>query len=291
MTRYLHLAPAAKSARVVVGESKVSVAVWDFDPPARVSSFDTILDFGGDRLAVSDDGQVVLAAAYRRFGLAAYEATDGKPLWQRRDIKRPQRLSVSHARAAVYVGTDASACQVVSLSTGVTIDRLRGVRNVVESPAEPIAFVDRNQPAVVAMSDFRVITPVPRTTFGFLAAAFGEGMFAVAEAGGPVRCFLLEESRLAWSFSPPAGVHCLDLAFHPVLQQFVGVLWPYEHGGDKQLVVFDSHGDPSRGMSIGCPAETCFCMGGSTLLTSTGLFVDPARQDQRYLWGTRRMEG
>ncbi|MCA9647992.1 MAG: hypothetical protein KC492_45180, partial [Myxococcales bacterium] len=62
---------------------------------------------------LSDDGQVVLAAAYRRFGVAAYEASTGVRLWQRRDIKRPQRLSISHARAAAYVCTDSSPCQVV----------------------------------------------------------------------------------------------------------------------------------------------------------------------------------
>jgi len=61
-----HLVAGRKTSRVATGQFERTVVVWDMDTPRRISTFETSLDFGGQRLALSDGGDVVIAAAYHR---------------------------------------------------------------------------------------------------------------------------------------------------------------------------------------------------------------------------------
>lgn len=63
------------------------------------------------------------------------------------------------------------------------------------------------------------------TSFGVLDSAFGRDGIAVAEAGGPVRCFDHDGAE-RWRWSPPPGEHVLRLAWAAHLDRFCGVLFP-----------------------------------------------------------------
>ena len=280
-----HLVAAWAVARVALGEFEKTVAVWDVTSPRRISIFDTVLDFGGERLALSGAGDVLIAAAYHRYGVAAYDVSTGDVMWQRRDIKRPQRLTVSHSARVVYVGTDEKPCLRMSLDTGETVGQLRGVRRIVESPYAALAFVDQARPVVSEGDSVKAIFAVERTTFAFLSIAFGHSQLAVSEAGGPVRCFELSSGLEVWRFTAAPGVHCLELAYGPELGAFVGVLWSYQSGGHKKLVAFDADGKPSPIKDVGCPAVTCFCAKNSSLLTNEGRLIHLASGDEVQLDG------
>lgn len=271
MTYFRQLAAASGGGRVALCTFERVVSVWNLDPPGHVATFPTILDFGGSRLALSEEGATVVCGAYGE-GVAAYSAETGQLIWQRRDIKRPQRISTSTSRRIVYVAPDDGPCLVLSLDSGEIVDRLRGVRWVVESPFSPHLFLDRRRPAVVGQ-DLETLIDLPRTTFAFLDVAFGPASVAVTEAGGPVRCIDLASRRELWTFTPSRGIHCLTLAFCPDRRSFVGVLWPFERGGPKELVAFDDSGSRSVLADLGASAEECFCRRGSILLVSSGSMV------------------
>jgi hypothetical protein len=274
-----HLVAGRKTSRVAMGHFERTVAMWETEPPSLISTFETILDFGGQRLTMSDGGDVVVAAAYSRGAVAAYSVISGDVLWKRVDIERIQHLNVSHSSPAVYVGSDEKPCLLLSLESGETLRQLRGVRKVIESPYGPSAFLDQARPAVVDSTTVETVFRIERTTFAFLSIAFSSAQLAVSEAGGPVRCFELSSGDLAWMFVPNDGTHCLELAYIPSVDSFVGVLWPYEKGGSKELVRFDERGITSVLTKLGEPVAECFCANDLKLLTSDGLLIDIASGD------------
>lgn len=73
----------------VDGTTDGSVQVWSLERQALESDFDTVLDFGGQRLALCTtlDQLVVIAGAYERHGICGYNARTGERIWQRKDLK------------------------------------------------------------------------------------------------------------------------------------------------------------------------------------------------------------
>jgi hypothetical protein len=261
------IASAGGAARIALGQFEKTVSVWNLEPPRRVATFDTILDFGGQRLALSEDGATVVAAAFDFEGVAAYDASTGKLRWQRRDIEHPQVVSVSHATAAIYVGVEDGPCSVLALENGETLAQIPGVRQVVESPHGPLVFLDEARPHVAGLDRTRLFS-IERGTFAFLAIAFAPSRLAVSESGGPVTCFEIPSGDICWRFVPPQGTHCLELSYLPGNDQFAGVLWPFASGGVKELVTFDDRGNATTVKYLGMTATECFCPAVSALVTA-----------------------
>lgn len=70
-----------------------------------VSDFDTVFSFGGNRLALDASGERCVAAGWtggQRGGVACYEATTGKLIWHRPDLRQTQRLRFAVADATVW---------------------------------------------------------------------------------------------------------------------------------------------------------------------------------------------
>jgi hypothetical protein len=70
-------------------ECEHAVEVWSLAERRLMSSFETVLDPGGRRLALlAEDRPIVVAGAYHRHGICAYDALSGDRLWQRKELKR-----------------------------------------------------------------------------------------------------------------------------------------------------------------------------------------------------------
>ena len=95
--RHIAIARARPVAALAAFESQV--AIWDLQTLRRTIEFETVLDFGGRRLALSSDGSCCIAGAYNRDGVAAYDTNTGRVLWSRRDLKKVQYVSFSAAFA------------------------------------------------------------------------------------------------------------------------------------------------------------------------------------------------
>lgn len=267
------LSAAAEVGRVALGEADSRVSIWDLDPIRVVATFETILDFGGQRIRLSNDGAIVLCAAYHRDGVAAYDCATGRLLWQNRGVKRPQRLTTSRTSRLTYVGVEGGPCLALSLDDGSVVERIRGVGRVVESPFDRLVFLDRYHP-VVATLERKPLFAVPRTTFAFLGVAFGPRQLVLSEAVGPVRCVELGSGRVAWVHRPPEGVHCVDLAYCGRAEAFVGVLRLIAHGDSRQLVRFNDDGSVVVMKDLGRPAAQCFGQAGASLLTTEGRLIE-----------------
>lgn len=170
---------------VAAGEAANRVEVHSLEGRELVASFDTVLDFGGRRLAVTTgEDPVVVVGSWDRQEVCGYSLT-GEVLWQQTDHARVQQIElVDHDQVAVsYEGRPAV---VIDARDGKTISTLRGVQEVIAlRPGESLQ-VERHCWRRVDDAGPR---HEPVEFSGFLHdAAVGEGD-VLAVADGPLRLF------------------------------------------------------------------------------------------------------
>lgn len=197
MLKVRHISISEQKPHVALGAFERQVEVWNYQSGQRVSAFDTVLSFGGQRLAISKDGDRVLAAAWARYGLACYDAETGKLIWQRRDLKKVQAITLSKDGASAFCGIDSRPCLSIAISNGIEHRSFRGARHRVESSNSEFAVVDRARPEVFG-PDGRRRFKIVRTTFAVLAWAICSQSLLLSEAGGPVRCLDLPTGEELW---------------------------------------------------------------------------------------------
>lgn len=270
-----HVATSWSGSVIAAGEFERTVHVWDLAAARQLATFDTILDFGGTRLAITGDGKNCIAAAYHVEGVAAYSTSDGTETWRRKDLKKVQTVRVSLDERRVYCCFDEKSCQVLNRDTGKTMKTWAGVRDVWENPYQPVMLLEKRA-LVLQSPDERKITTVARETFAVLCVAFAPGLVCVSESGGPLRCLDTQTGEEHWRFAEK-GQHFLTLAFAEKAEAFVGVCWPYERGGSFRLLRFEpGSGQASVVTDLGQSGEFAFCQRGTRLLSSDGSVIDSA---------------
>jgi WD40 repeat protein len=269
-----HLAASYDGDVLAAAEFEQIVHLWDLRSFSRLKTFETILDFGGKRLAVSRDGQTVIAGAYRVHGIAAYRASDGAELWRRKDLKKVQRIGFDRSCRQISCCFDSAACHMLETASGETAKTVRGVRKIWESPVGSARLFQRTSDFVLEANELRVAV-IPKATFAALSAAFSKSEVCISESGGPVRLFNLKSGELIWRHDPTGGTHFLRLAYSEAIEKFVGASFPYVHGGPTSLSHFDKiTGNPRLVTTIGLLADVAFCHKGSRVVTRSGEIFD-----------------
>lgn len=198
------------------------------------SHFDTVVDFGGRRLALATkQGRLlVVAAAYDRLGLAGYDALTGERLWQRTDLKRSQR--VSPAGHVVTASFDSGPTHVLDGSTGMTVASVQGARGFWHSRHGRIGVAARaGQVAGFDTADWRELWRLRIDGFAVLDAAFSpEAVLAsdVVDMGVgdqpaalcSVYCVDLP-GNLLWQYRSPPSANCPALGWDEEAGTWVGV--------------------------------------------------------------------
>jgi hypothetical protein len=270
-SRIRHLASAHEAPVVAAGEFERVVSIWSVAERREVSRFDTVLSFGGRRLALSPAADLCIAAAYHVHGVVCYDAVTGGLVWSRRDLKKAQVLKVSRTSEQVFCGFDDRAFMALDLRSGVERARHRGVREIHESPHAPLRLVEKHN-LEIRDGEWRKLAQIERRTFATLAAAFSPSHLAISESGGGVSFVRLSDFVVASSYTPPAGSHVLELAYSVDAQTFVGVEWPFAAGGPKRLLRIDCESGTAMSVAIlGSPAKSVFLGNGAELLTSDGV--------------------
>jgi len=87
----------------------------------------TLLDFGGDRLAISEGQGLFFCGNYEK-GVAAYGIDDGKERWKNKMIKGVQTLRASDRH--VFVHTEDDALVIFSLKEGAVLHTLKKISGI-----------------------------------------------------------------------------------------------------------------------------------------------------------------
>jgi hypothetical protein len=270
-----HLATNWSSSVIAAAEFERTVHIWDVTRRAKLATFPTSFDFGGTRLAITPDGRNCIAAAYHVEGIAEYLTADGSETWRRKDLQKAQTLRISLDGRRVYACFDNRSCQILNRETGKTIKNWAGVRDVWESPYEPVMLLEKRSLELQSPEE-RKIASFPAETFAVLSVAFGPGLLCVSESTGPLRCLDTQAGEERWRFRE-SGQHFLKLAFAEQAQAFVGVCWPYERGGSFRLLRFEPQSGAAAVVSeLGKAGGFEFCLRGTRLLSSDGSIMDSA---------------
>lgn len=272
-TTIRQFASSHRGTILAAAEFEKIVHLYDLNTMEHLTTLNTTLDFGGKRLAISDDGQTVFVGAYHVHGIAAYSIA-GPELWRRKDLKKVQHITLTTDNTRVLCCFEQGSCESLNALTGKSGRALRGVKNVWESPLAPVRFLERSRD--YATADFEApIARIDRVSFSVLAAAFSPASVCISEAAGPVRAFDTHSGVELWRYDPPEGAHFLELAYVEVLDTFAGVSWPSNKGGPLLLQrLTPSTGTAQTIGDIGTAHTVIFCQRGAQLVTNTGAVFD-----------------
>lgn len=267
-----HLSVATNKFYVATALFEKTVAIWDMHTRQQIKIFNTVLDFGGQRLALSRDGHLCIVGAYHRYGVTAYNTYTGQVTWKRKDLTKVQRIHASPNHDYVYCCFEDKPCHVVDLQDGQTLQKYRGVRKAFESSYGPKVFLYKHQSEIRDLEN-EVNIELQSLELGVICAAFSPEQLVVS--GKYTDCFDLQTGKKLWRYEPPPGSHALEVEYHHADRAFFIVQWSYEKGGSKILVrLNEKDGKPETILDLGEPAETLFCMQGHWLVLSDGRVIE-----------------
>ncbi len=264
-----HLAAAFDAPLVAAAAAKRTVTIWDLETARERNRFGTILDFGGHRLALSNDGAICIAGAYEKQGVAAYSAETGELLWQRKDLTKVQAIVAGGDGTSVLCVFEYKPSRVLRLVDGATLTTLGRGSLLVGSPYADLLFLGAGRSALLTSSGEKVAF-VKCESWAFVDAAFGPSSICVSEAAGSVRVLDVPSGKLRWRYDPPAGTSVLRVAWNELRECFFGVEWSYERGGGLARLL-EWHSATGASHAIGpVPSQVAFLPGRDALVAWDG---------------------
>lgn len=185
------------------------VEVWNFETAELVCHLDTVFGFGGHRLTLSPSGERCVAASFRagqNGGVVCYETGSGRAIWRRGDLRGVQGVHFSATGDTIWCRFEDRPVQRLDARTGLTVESLRTIQKVFDSPFTTDLLYVRRRDFVLTGSTKMCI---PRLTFAMLDATFSPDALCLSEASGPVRCLDTKTTEEKWRYVPPSGSHVL----------------------------------------------------------------------------------
>jgi hypothetical protein len=190
----------------------------------------TVWESGGQRVALGQLGErpVVVAGAWNRHGIRAYDAETAAPLWDRRDRTHVQHIHVLEG-GLVALSYEGQPSVIVDLETGHALWTIRGAREVWPGPDRTCIVAGRGWVALADLDRQRVGARIPVESFAVLDTFTTTDQVGVSEAAGPFR--ILDHDGAELGRYGLDGRHLLRVARDPVSQTWAGLELAHEHGG------------------------------------------------------------
>lgn len=272
-----HISTSFSGQTIALAEFEKRVQIIDLKSLQVISEFDTILDFGGQRLAISEDGEICICGCWVRHGICAYEAKTGKLIWQRKDLKKVQNIQILYAdKTKFFAQFEIGVSRIFDINTGLEIDRLSGAIHFFNSKYLEIDIIDKwNKIQVIDRKTKKLKSNIERQSFATLDLAIADNCFAISESGGPISCYDIQLADLKWRIPINEDGHFLRVDFNYGLNSFIAVSWPFMKGGNKKLKYINKdNGLIEKEININCPTETEFALNGNLLVTSDREIID-----------------
>lgn len=295
----------AEEELFATGEYESRVAVWSLRSKERIAEFETVLDYGGRRLAwVPGEEPVVVAGGYASGGVAAYDAVTGRTLWHRPEFRGVQSLIGIPGTTQCAVGIEGRSMRILDAVTGEIVTTFRAAEDCFVSPYAPLALLAGRSPA------FRCCAmPVGETVWGgtleghaVLDVAFSPDSVLISESTGPVRCLDLSGTP-RWSITFPRGSHAVRLVWCESAKCWAAVVWEYRSGEGmhlyrigadgrtkrvRRIAIAEDHGAFGRGRWLAAASGQVVELPGgrvrwrySRCTGPTGLILDPEESEEK----------
>lgn len=280
-----HIAVSESTPVFAVGAFEHDVTVWDYSQRRKVAELKTILDFGGERLAIYNrEPPLLIAGAYNRYGVCAYNLSPpGVVAWWRRDLKNPQMISVSERLGLMSSSFGYAALQLLDVTTGDTIRKFRSAFQCHFGPLDDEIILTESFGQVwsASIKSGRTLRRFP-VKGGAFHVAQTEDAILISDRGEtddtaksiiqitPARLLCYSrDARLLWQVDATPCAGFWRTVWCPELRLWFAVEEPYEHG-PKRVKAFTPEGRVAHEAIIGDVSETEFFLQGQCLVTSAG---------------------
>jgi WD40 repeat protein len=279
-TRQLRLSSNLQD--IVLGAYEKYLCLFDPDSKKVGKIVKTNLDCGGSRFGYTNELQAFIAAAYHRYGIELYSSISGEVIWKRKDIKRTQKISLSIDGKLAFTSFSDGPLQVIDLHSGATIEKMRGITSYIESEDGKYVFVEDRQP-YIEIKELKSKMTLEKESFAILSVDISNNVFLVSESCANIRCFDINNKELLWRYNPRPGIHFLSVAI--VEQSAFCVSWPYQKGGDKEIVQFNlENGKIIKRKKIGCPIDVIIVPKKRIAITSDGREINLTNMKETHVF-------
>lgn len=264
-----HLAITDESSIVAAGLFEKTVQIWSWKTGKQLGEFETMLDFGGKRLALTPDGSSCVVGAYGQRGrgargLAAYSIPDGRVLWNREDIRHIQHVSMSGSGKEIYCGVEGSSAHIVDAASGESIRRVRGAIKIIGSGYTSHQLIVEKGRYLLSGRDEFEISPF---SFALLDAVISPEAICLSEPGNGIRSIDLATGEPRWSLNLASN----HLAYNSSDQRFYCVAVGHVAPHNRSLVrLADTLLGCDQVLTLGRCWEAAFSPSGRTLVTVQG---------------------
>lgn len=271
MNKIRHIATSGNGNIIALGEYKKNVQIFDISKLKVVSEFETILDFGGKRITISEDGLTCICGCWERYGIRGYSSTNGEIIWERPDLKKVQYIQLVHSNPnLIFTCYEKGISKFLNIKTGEDVEDLKGVSRYYEHPFSRKIILQTNKGyELINRSYLQNKILIEAQSFSALDITHGKSSFLISESAGPLSCYNVNTGELIWRNEFDKTGHYLRLGYNEEINQYLGIYWSFENGGDQLLRYFDPlNGQMHDELNIKEPAEAEFALKCKLLVTS-----------------------
>ena len=280
MNEYIHHVSCSKGFPDLFATAYTEkyVTVWSFQNKRKISELDTILDFGGRRLLISQHPfPVLITGAYQRYGLCAYDPFNGSVIWHRKDLNKVQRLRsgvFKDGKLYISVCIQSRPCHLIDFQTGDTIVTFRGINDIYPGSKIPSAImVDKKYIKYYSFASNSFEWKVNKIEFAVLDCHIGEKFILVSEVGGPLRCFDHEGNEL-WQWHCPEEHHILNVMWDEKSNQWFSNMFSLKDESQYFIAKFDTNGNVEIASEIFDNRDCAFFEDSSIMVSENGAVID-----------------
>lgn len=254
----------------VVGEYDKDLQIWNLSG-VLIQKFKTDMVSGlSESISISSDGKKLIVAGYDKHTLTLFDIESKNILWQRNDLKKPYKVKfLNDGLNSIFVDTENKGCYILSSGTGDSVEKLRGIRDFVESPYSNIIQIEKtSSTSIVEKKSDEVICKLNHKR-SILDSAFSDELLICSYVGGPLEGIKFKTNESLWSTNCKG--HFLRVGFNLEINKILGIRWDFEKGGSKFLTFINPFsGIIEKEIDLKQPICVEFINNGEYLITSQG---------------------
>jgi WD40 repeat protein len=254
----------------VVGEFEKDLQIWNLSG-VFIQKFETDMVSGlSESISVSTDGKKLIVAGYDKHTLTLFDIESKNILWQRNDLKKPYKVKfINDGLNSVFVDTENKGCYTLSSETGDSIEKLRGIKDFVESPYSNIIQIEKSSSTTIVEKKSDEVICKFNHKRQLLDSAFSEELLICSYVGGPLEGIKFKTNEFLWSTNCKG--HFLRVGFNLEINKILGIRWDFEKGGSKFLTFINPFtGIIEKEIDLQQPICVEFINNGEYIITSQG---------------------
>lgn len=213
-----------------------------------IKSLNTHLDYGGSRLQIIPEFNLIITGSYERFGIECYNISTGEMVWNRKDLKKVQKIRLDSDYKTISCFFDNQAGQKIDVINGITLSKYKNVTDVFSSQYEELSLLIVKKYEVYYRD--KLVASILPESWAVSFAYFTNDKLAISEYEGVFRIFSLKNYDKLGSYYSPKGSHILSFIFDSLHEKYICFEYQYKDDSRYYIVHIDINGDEKNRFEI-----------------------------------------